>query len=386
MNEKAPVVAIVGAGMGGLVAAAALRDAGIEVHVYEQAAEFARVGAGIQLTPNAMKVLRGLGLQERLQRIGFPPVSGLNREWDTGRVLNELPIEGVTEARYGAPYLCIHRAGLHAALMSAVPPELVHRGKRLVDLDQDGHSVTLTFADGTHARSDALIGADGIHSVVREKLLGPEQPQFTGRLAYRTTFPASLLGDVQVAPSRTKWWGPDRHIVIYFTTARRDEVYFVTSQPEGSEWMTAESWSTKGDLRELREAFSGFHRDVRGVLAACPEVHKWAILIRDPLPSWRTGRVALLGDACHPMTPYMAQGAAQAMEDAIVLTRCVRDVASDDLSAAFERYEASRKPRTSAIQATSAANTWMREDTKPDWVYGYDAWTAPLVSPGVVAS
>jgi len=385
MNGKAPVVAILGAGMGGMAAAAALRDAGIGVQVYEQAAEFARVGAGIQLTPNAMKVLRGLGLQDRLQQIGFPPVSGLNREWDTGRVLNELPLKAETQARYGAPYLCIHRAELHAALVSAVPSELVHRGKRLVDLDQDGHSVTLIFADGTRARADALIGADGIHSVVREKLLGPEQPQFTGRLAYRTTFPAALLGDVQVAPSRTKWWGPDRHIVIYFTTARRDEVYFVTSQPEGSGWMTPESWSTKGDLGELREAFSGFHAEVRGVLSACPEVHKWAILIRDPLPRWSTGRVALLGDACHPMTPYMAQGAAQAMEDAIVLTRCIRDAAGDDLPAAFERYEASRKPRTSAIQATSAANTWMREDTKPDWVYGYDAWTAPLASTGVVA-
>jgi 2-polyprenyl-6-methoxyphenol hydroxylase-like FAD-dependent oxidoreductase len=386
MNGRSPVIAIVGAGMGGLVAAATLRRAGIDAQVYEQAGEFARVGAGIQITPNAMKVPRGLGLQERLQRIGFPPLSGLNREWDSGRVLNELPIEGVTETRYGAPYLCIHRAELHAALVSSVPSECIHRGKRLVDFDQDARTVTLAFADGSHASADAMIGADGIHSIVREKILGPEQPRFTGRLAYRTTFTASLLGDTQIAPSRTKWWGPDRHIVIYFTTARRDEVYFVTSQPEGSGWMTPESWSMKGDLTELREAFAGFHPEVQGVLAACPEVHKWAILIRDPLPTWSQGRVVLLGDACHPMTPYMAQGAAQAMEDAVVLARCVEDVQGEDLPAAFERYEAARKPRTSQVQATSAANTWMREETKPDWVYSYDAWTAPLAETGVVSS
>ncbi len=143
--------------------------------------------------------------------------------------------------------------------------------------------------------------------------------------------------------------------------------------------MTRESWSAKGDVKELRKAYEGFHPDVRAVLDACPDCHKWAILEREPLPRWSEGRVVLLGDACHPMTPYMAQGGATAIEDAAILARCLADVEGEDLSAAFERYEAHRKPRTSRIQAISSANTWMKggnEDTS--WLYGYDAWNVPL--------
>src|SRR5262249_52501520 len=149
-----------------------------------------------------------------------------------------------------------------------------------------------------------------------------------------------------IAPSRTKWWGPDRHIVIYYTTADRSQLYFVTSVPEAADWMTAESWSAKGDVHELREAYEGFHREVRTVLEACPDCHKWATLEREPLPIWSQGRVALLGDACHPMTPYMAQGAATSIEDAVILARCLADVDNEDIEGAFQRYEANRKPRT----------------------------------------
>jgi salicylate hydroxylase/6-hydroxynicotinate 3-monooxygenase len=183
---------------------------------------------------------------------------------------------------------------------------------------------------------------------------------------------------VEIGPSRTKWWGADRHIVIYFVTAARDEVYFTTSQPEKADWMTRESWSTKGDLAELREAFASFHPDVRAVLAAAPEVHKWGIFERDPLPTWSRGRVALLGDACHPMTPYMASGAAMALEDAVVLARCLGEIS--DVAEAFRAYEATRKPRASAVQTGSSNNTWMRNATDPDWLYGYDAWREPLVA------
>jgi 2-polyprenyl-6-methoxyphenol hydroxylase-like FAD-dependent oxidoreductase len=173
--------------------------------------------------------------------------------------------------------------------------------------------------------------------------------------------------------------GPDRHIVIYFVTAAHDEVYFTTSQPEKADWISKESWSTKGDLGEMREAFASFHPDVRAVLDAAPEVHKWGIFERDPLATWSKGRVCLLGDACHPMTPYMASGAAMALEDAAVLVRCIADIG--DIAEAFRVYEATRKPRASAVQAGSSANTWMRNETNPDWLYGYDAWTAPLVVP-----
>jgi 2-polyprenyl-6-methoxyphenol hydroxylase-like FAD-dependent oxidoreductase len=371
-------IAIVGAGMGGLAAAATLRRAGFDVQVYEQASRFARIGAGIQMMPNSMKVLRGIGIEERLRKTSFPPYSHLNREWDTGEVMNELPMP---ESLHGAPYLCMHRGDLHDALASAVPADIVHLGRKLVGLEQKAGRVYLAFADGSQASADAVIGADGVHSIVRELLLGPDTPIHRGRIAYRAVFPASLMGGKTIRPSRTKWWGPDRHIVIYYTTREMSEVYFVTSVPEPAEWLTPESWSAKGDVRELRKAYEGFHEEVRTVLEACPDCHKWAILEREPLPRWSVGRVALMGDACHPMTPYMAQGAATAIEDSAVLARCL-EMDGDDVEAAFRRYEAHRKPRTSRIQAISSANTWLKTG-EPDtsWLYGYDAWNVDLGDP-----
>jgi 6-hydroxynicotinate 3-monooxygenase len=372
--ERTPSIAIVGAGIGGLTVAATLRRAGIEAQVYEQAASFARIGAGIQMTPNAMRVLRGIGLEDHLVQIAFRPTEMRNREWDTGELTFELPLGDASEARYGAPYLLLHRGDLHEALTRVVPAECVHRDRRLVDVCEEPDGVHLEFAGGTSARADAVIGADGVHSVVREALLGPEAPRFTGRVAYRTVYPVELLGGLRVDPS-CKWWGPDRHIVIYYISGGR-EVYFTTSVPE-ADWQV-ESWSATGSLTDLRAAFEGFHPHVRAVLEACPQVHRWAIFERDPLPAWHRSRVVLLGDACHPMTPYMAQGAAASMEDAAVLSRCLEGVTPDGVPAAFARYEAARKPRTSELQLESRANTWLRHAADPSWVYGYDAWRTPL--------
>jgi 2-polyprenyl-6-methoxyphenol hydroxylase-like FAD-dependent oxidoreductase len=373
-------IAIVGAGIGGLAAAAALRRVGIEAEIYEQAEKFARIGAGIQQSPNAMKVHRGLGIEPRLRDTAFAPATSLNRDALTGAVTNDHPLGRATEERYGAPYLTLHRGDLHAALADIVPADSVHRGRRLVRLAEEGAKVALAFADGSTATADAVIGADGVHSLVREHVGITDRPRFTGRVAYRTTFPAALLKHVDPGPSRTKWWGPDRHIVIYFVTAKRDEIYFVTSQPERADWITKESWSAKGDVDELRAAFSDFHPDVRAVLAAAPEVHKWGIFERDPLPTWRRGKVVLLGDSCHPMTPYMASGAAMALEDAVVLARCFDKLSDARIEHVFDAYEASRKPRASQVQVGSSANTWMRNATNPDWLYGYDPWTAPLAA------
>ena len=373
-------IAIVGAGMGGLAVAATLRRAGIAVQVYEQAPRFARIGAGIQMMPNSMKVLRGIDVEEKLRQTSFQPYSHLNREGDTGKVMRELPMP---ESLFGAPYLCMHRADLHDALLSAVPEEIIHLDKKLVGLEQSAGQVTMVFADSTRARADAVIGADGVHSVVRDIIIGPDEPIHKGRIAYRAVFPSTLLNGGDIGASRTKWWGADRHIVIYYTTPTRSEAYFVTSVPEPAEWLTRESWSAKGDVKELRKAYEGFHPDVRAVLEACPDCHKWAILEREPLPKWSEGRVALLGDACHPMTPYMAQGAATAIEDAAILARCLAEVGGEDIEKAFHRYEAHRKPRTSRIQAISSANTWMKggsDDTT--WLYGYDAWNVPLTPTG----
>jgi salicylate hydroxylase/6-hydroxynicotinate 3-monooxygenase len=379
MGKKKLSIAIVGAGMGGLAVAATLRQVGVDVQVYEQASRFARIGAGIQMMPNSMKVLRGIGIDERLRKTAFAPYSHLNRVWDTGEVVRELPMP---ESLFGAPYLCMHRGDLHDALASVVPKENIHLSKKLTGLDQKDGGVTLMFADGTTAHADAVIGADGVHSLVRDILLGPDKPVHKGRIAYRAAFSAEHLKGKDIGPSRTKWWGMDRHIVIYYTTAQRSELYFVTSVPEPADWVTPESWSAKGDVHELRAAYEGFHEDVRDVLNACPDCHKWAILERNPLPRWSDGRVVLLGDACHPMTPYMAQGAATSIEDAAILARCIEATGGDDIEAAFRTYEAHRKPRTSRIQAISSANSWMKggnEDTS--WLYGYDVWNAPLTPP-----
>jgi 2-polyprenyl-6-methoxyphenol hydroxylase-like FAD-dependent oxidoreductase len=230
-----------------------------------------------------------------------------------------------------------------------------------------------------------VVGADGVHSLVRDIIVGPDAPLHKGRIAYRAVFDASLMGGFDIGPSRTKWWGKDRHIVIYYITRVKSELYFVTSVPEPAEWMTKESWSAKGDVHELRAAYETFHQDVRNVLNSCPDCHKWAILEREPLPHWSQGRVVLLGDSCHPMTPYMAQGAATSIEDAAVLARCLDAVEGDDIEGAFKRYEAHRKPRTSVIQAISSANSWMQGgDADTSWLYGYDAWGANLDLPGSI--
>jgi 6-hydroxynicotinate 3-monooxygenase len=370
-------IAIVGAGMGGLAAAAALQRVGIEVDVYEQAEQFARLGAGIQVGCNAMKVLRTLGLEQRMRQQSFYPRSWNNRDWRTGEVKFDMIFGESAEQKFGAPYLLAHRGDLHAALASAVPAGCIRLGHKLIGLDETSERIKLTFANGTIATADAVVGADGVHSIVRDILFGASSVNFTGRIAYRTTYPASLLGGEKIDDC-TKWWGEDRHIVIYYVKPDRSEVYLVTSQPEPE--FRIESWSAKGDVKELRKAFAGFSFEVERVLAACPDVHKWAIVDRGSLDHWAEGRVTLLGDACHPMTPYMAQGAAMAIEDAAVLSRCLDGVEREGIADAFFRFEATRKQRTTRVQETSRRNTWLKEKTDADWVYAYDAWSVPLAA------
>jgi 6-hydroxynicotinate 3-monooxygenase len=370
-------IAIVGAGMGGLASAAALRRVGIDVTVYEQAKQFTRLGAGIQIGCNAMKVLRELGLEPRLRQQSFYPRSWNNRDWRTGEVKFDMVFGEAAEQKFGAPYLLAHRGDLHAALASVVPDQCIKLSHKLVGLDETRDGVRLAFASGATAVADAVIGADGVHSSVRHLLFGAAPLNFTGRIAYRTTFPATLLNGNEIDDC-TKWWGEDRHIVIYYVKPDRSEVYFVTRQPEPE--FKIESWSAKGDVRELRGAFEGFDPQVGHVLAACPDVHKWALVDRDSLDRWTQGHVTLLGDACHPMTPYMAQGAAMAMEDAAVLSRCLDGVERDGVAAAFRRFEATRKQRTTRVQQTSRTNTWLKDKTDTDWVYAYDAWTVPLAA------
>lgn len=370
-------IAVVGAGIGGLAAAGFLTRAGFRVTVHEQARGFERVGAGIQMSPNAMRVLRALGLEERLRAVAFTPPTWSHRAADTGDLLGDLVLGAEAEERFGAPYLVLHRGDLHEALQHVVPPDMVRFRHRLVGIEPAGSSrLRLRFDDGTAAEADAVIGADGVHSRVRELLLGPERPRFTGRVAHRTTFPSHLVDGFSVT-TNTKWWGSDRHIVIYPVTANADELYYVTSVPDPA-WDT-ESWSARCDPAEVVDAMAGFHPEVRAVVAAAPDAHKWALFERDPLERWGEGAAVLLGDACHPMTPYMAQGAATSLEDAAVLARAL--AAHEDPAVAFAVYEATRLDRTARVQLTSRQNTWGRAGGDTAWLYGYDALTAPLASP-----
>lgn len=358
--------------MGGLATAAALRRFDLRARIYEQADRFTRIGAGIQMSPNAMRALRGLGVEKPLRRLAFQPRTWRNRDSRTGAMMFELALGQSAEEQFGAPYLQMHRGDLHATLLSAVPAEHVRLNKTLVDITPAATGLRLSFADGTVSDADLVVGADGVHSRVREILHGDERPIATGRVAYRATFPASRLR--HAIGECTKWWGADRHIVVYFVTAAKDEVYFVTSLPDQA-WVH-ESWSAVGDMTVVREAFSGFHQEVREVLRACPAVHRWAILEREPLECWSGPGMVLIGDAAHPMTPYMAQGAAMAIEDGVILARAL--AAASDMRSALAVFEATRKERTARVQAVSHANTWMRERTDPTWCYDYDPWTEAL--------
>jgi salicylate hydroxylase/6-hydroxynicotinate 3-monooxygenase len=281
-----------------------------------------------------------------------------------------------TEQRYGAPDLMIHRAELHGALAALVPQESIHFGKKLVGLE---HAVSprleLVFEDGSRARADAVIGADGIHSAVREIVFGAGKLRFTGQVAYRAVFPRALL-DGKPADDRVKWWAPDRYLVSYMLDPRREDVYFMASTPEPD--FAHESWSAPGDLGTLRAAYAEFHPRARALLDACREVRKWALIERDPLPGWTAAGVLLIGDACHPMLPYMAQGAGSSMEDAVVLARCLEGQDLDGFAGAFRRFERNRKERTSRIQLGTRQNKWMRTAPDTAWLYEYDAWTVPL--------
>ena len=377
MNSESQI-AIVGAGLGGIVAGALLQQRGYNVRIYEQAPEFARLGAGINLGPNVMKVLRAVGVEQRLLDKGLRAESWVSRDWDTGDVSYEYVMGDVAEARFGACYMVIHRGDFHEILLEAVSSDTIEFGKQMTELDQKGSVVRLGFEDGSWEEADIVIGADGINSRAREILLGPELPKYTGYVAHRSIIPASLLRDFKPADI-TKWWSDDAHgdthIVVYYRDRHYEEIYFVTGVPE-PDWDSALSY-VDADLDELRAAFTGFHPEVQHLLEICPAATKWPLLERDPLPLWSRGRIVLLGDACHPMKPHMGQGAAVAIEDAAILVRCL-ERHGEDFAAAFKLYENSRKDRASLIQEHSRRNKWLRYPTDPGWVFGYDAMEQQL--------
>ena len=372
-------IAVVGAGLGGLTCAAFLQRAGFPVTVYEQAPAFSRIGAGIILSANVMKVLRRLGVERALLETGITPDAFVSRAWDTGETLYEITLDVASEQRFGGPYINVHRGDLHAVLATAVAPGSIAFGHCLAGLGPRGDAFELVFDNGARSQADIVIGADGIRSKVRDILLGAEPPRFTGRVAQRAIFPTARLGGHRMRDC-TKWWGPDRHLLAYFMTGRRDEVYLMGSVP-------ADAWEGEEQMlpcprEEFIAAFAGFHPDVRRAVEAATEVTVTPICDRPRDDRWSGGRVVLLGDACHPVRPYMAAGGAMAVEDAAILSRCLAAMPDDDPAEAVRVYEATRIPRVGEVQRISIANTWMRGPTEDvDWFFGYDACSAPLARP-----
>jgi 2-polyprenyl-6-methoxyphenol hydroxylase-like FAD-dependent oxidoreductase len=300
----------------------------------------------------------------------------LKRPLLRGEETSRLEMADSAERKYGAPQLTIHRADLLNALRKLLPVEVIRLGHKVRTVEPGVDSAMVVFADGKSSTFDVLIGADGIHSPTRTALFGPESPDFTGLVSYRSVFDRNLVS-VPNMDAFTKWWGPtpDLQIVTFpLNRGRETFVFATTPQPD---WRH-ESWTMPGDIEELRRAYAAFHPEARALLDACTEVMKSALYVRDPLPTWSAGRVTLLGDACHPMVPFMAQGAAMAIEDAVVFGPVMAEVENGSVGGALRRYENVRKERTARVQMGSRGNEWLKVGGNADWVYGYDPWTVRL--------
>jgi salicylate hydroxylase len=345
-------VAVVGGGVGGLTTAVALLRAGLDVRVYEQGRALSAVGAGIQLAPNCTRVLGRLGLLPAVRRVAVRPTEWEFRRWDDGRVVSRTALGDAVEATYDAPYLNAHRGDLVALLAAAVPADRVETGRRCVGVVPHDDRPEVVFADGSRVAADVVVGADGIHSVVRQALFGDEHPRFTGHVAYRGLIPADRIAHLGLAHRCTMRMGPGAHFVYYFVAAGRMLNLVCVAEEEA--WRR-ESWTDRADPAELRAAFHGWHPTVSTLIDALDAPLKWALFDREPLPSWGRGAVTLLGDACHPMLPYGAQGFAQAVEDAAVLAACLADP-DRDVPTALARYAALRRDRTARVQTISRSN------------------------------
>lgn len=363
-------VLIAGGGIGGLTAALCLARQGIGVTLFEQSAEFGEAGAGIQLSPNASRVLHALGLEAELQAQGFLPAGTQFRHWRGGQVVSESALGAQVVEEYGAPYYHMHRGDLLQVLVKAARAEpliALHTGAFVKDVEQTTNSVSVRLqkenpAEQLTFEGEALIGADGIHSTVRAALWGDERARFTGNVAWRALVPVDRLPKGLIRPMSTVWWGPGKHFVHYYV--RGGTLVNCVCVVEKTGW-GVESWTERGELAELKADFSGWNDSIQRLIdnTDANSLYRWALYDRPPMPVWRQGRVSLLGDACHPTLPFMAQGAAMAIEDAAVLAGCMARATrasegahSGAIERALQRYEDLRRERTASIQNGSRRN------------------------------
>ena len=386
-------ILIIGAGIGGLTLAHACLQNGFEVTLFEKAVSLEPVGAGIQISPNAVKVLKGLDLFDYVSENAFYPEAIETRLGRSGRQIFSIDLKGKSQRRWGAPYLHIHRADYISALSGALPQGVLKLGTDVKHIDQTDTHARVELSSGETIEGDILIGADGIHSVVRDYICGEVAADFTGNIAWRSIVPLEALGGNIPPPTACAWFGPGRHAVTYRLGAEGQFANFV-GVVETDDWLE-EGWSIEGQKGEALEDFDGWDPVITQLIETSDKLYKWALFDRPPLSKWHKGRVALLGDAAHPMLPFLAQGAAMAVEDGWVLSQALK---SYPIEKALTLYHMARLPRTTKVQAASRANMktfhisgplsqlstygpmWIGGRVLPsvigsrfDWIYGYNA-------------
>jgi salicylate hydroxylase len=383
-------VLVIGAGIGGLAAACALRERGFEVEVYERAAELGEVGAGLQLGPNAVKVLRALGIEQPLYPLAFEPTNIMSVAWDDAHLRFREPLKAVATSQFGTPYLTAHRADVHALLLAKLPREAIHLQAQCSGVSSGNGIAVAHFADGRAAEADIVVGADGINSAVQESLFGVQAARFTQQMAWRCIVPIDHV-PTQVGPGKSVsigrdeyvgWIGPDGHVICY--PIRGGSLYNIFAGHVSDDWVE-ESWSVPSSVDELLAGYRGWNAALLEMLAHVEHCYKWGIRDRDPLEHWTSGRVTLLGDAAHPMMPTLAQGAAITLEDAYALARNL--ARHGDPTNGLAAYEAERRPRASQVQLQAREqfrNNRMSPAPPPlsrDWIFAHDATVESVATP-----
>lgn len=397
--SQAPVI-IAGGGMAGLTAAISLLRHGIDCEVYEQSPELRELGAGIWLSANGTRILFDLGMQPALDAVNLPPDDRVVRLWNTGEHISVYNREG-THSKDHVLYM-VMRADLQRIMvdaLEALKPGALHLDARIASYEQDADGVRVTLGNGQVVRGRALVGADGVHSRVRAQTFGEAQRRFTDAVTWRGLAPMSRLTERHRAPVAATWVGPTAHVTSFPVNTRQGMMMSFSGQVDRTQW-EEESWSVVGSLDECLRDFAGWHDDITALFKAADRLYKWGIFVREPLNTWSQGRVTLLGDACHSMTPYLGQGLNMALEDACILTRCLQ-AQPDDVPAALKRYESVRVERAQAVAAASfrmlpvfhnaaLANPdtamqymrthWSGEEVRKryDWIVTYDARTVAI--------